>query len=86
MQYFLQFVCVYLIIISPVSSTKRVKRIVGGVTSLPPVPDDPVVFTKLYSRNARVEGFRFVFYSKKNLIFKLLLVEMKLNIKFQFSL
>ncbi|XP_037052490.1 carboxylesterase 5A [Bradysia coprophila] len=53
----LQFICVLLIIISNVS-TKRVKRIVGGVTSSPPLPDDPVVFTKLYSRSARVEGFR----------------------------
>ncbi len=63
MQHFIPFSCVLLIIISSVSSAKRVKRIVGGVTSVPPLPDDPVVFTKLYSRNARVEGFRFVFYS-----------------------
>lgn len=70
MQYLLQFVFVLLIIISTVSSAKRVKRIVGGVTSSPPLPDDPVVFAKLYSRSARVEGFRFVFYSKKNLLFK----------------
>lgn len=38
--------------------SKRVKRIVGGTQAAPPPPDDPVVFTKLYSRDARVEGFR----------------------------
>lgn len=38
--------------------SKRVKRIVGGVQAAPPPPDDPVVFTKLYSRDARIEGFR----------------------------
>lgn len=62
MQYLLHSVCVLFIIISNVSSAKRVKRIVGGVFSSQPVPDDPVVFAKLYSRNARVEGLRFVFY------------------------
>lgn len=36
----------------------RVKRIVGGVQAALPPPDDPVVFVKLYGRNARVEGFR----------------------------
>lgn len=41
-----------------VTSLRRVKRIVGGVSAAPPQPDDPVVFAKLYSRNARVEGFR----------------------------
>lgn len=41
-----------------VSVSKRVKRIVGGIQSAQPPPDDPVVFTKLYSRDARVEGFR----------------------------
>lgn len=39
---------------------KRVKRIVGGVSAAPPPPDDPVVFARLYSQHARVEGFRFV--------------------------
>ncbi|KAJ6647592.1 Esterase E4 [Pseudolycoriella hygida] len=58
MQYILQLVCVLLIISSSVSSTKRVKRIVGGVKASQPLPDDPVVFVKLYSRSARVEGFR----------------------------
>lgn len=67
MQHLLQFVYVLLIIISNVAGLKRVKRIVGGVTSSPPQPDDPVVFVKMYSRNARVEGFRFVeiIYSAK---------------------
>lgn len=37
---------------------KRVKRIVGGVRAAQPPPDDPVVFTRLYNRNARVEGYR----------------------------
>lgn len=44
---------------------RRVKRIVGGKFSAAPPPDDPVVFTNAYSRNARVEGYRywiFVFY------------------------
>lgn len=36
----------------------RVKRIVGGTQAAQPPPDDPVVFTKLYARDARVEGFR----------------------------
>lgn len=37
---------------------RRVKRIVGGVQAALPPPDDPVVFVRLYGRNARVEGFR----------------------------
>lgn len=37
---------------------KRVKRIVGGSFAAAPPPDDPVVFARLYSRNARVEGYR----------------------------
>lgn len=42
------------------NAAKRVKRIVGGVSAAPPPPDDPVVFARLYSRNARIEGFRYV--------------------------
>lgn len=38
---------------------KRVKRIVGGMEAAPPPPDDPVVFVRLFARNARVEGFRY---------------------------
>lgn len=41
------------------NEAKRVKRIVGGISAAPPPPDDPVVFARLYSRNARIEGFRF---------------------------
>lgn len=37
---------------------RRVKRIVGGIFAAAPPPDDPVVFTKLYGKDARVEGFR----------------------------
>ncbi|XP_004531574.1 carboxylesterase 1E [Ceratitis capitata] len=37
---------------------KRVKRIVGGRQSKAPPPDDPVVFTRTFNRDARVEGFR----------------------------
>ncbi|XP_014087308.2 carboxylesterase 1D [Bactrocera oleae] len=36
----------------------RVKRIVGGRLSKAPPPDDPVVFTRAFNRDARVEGFR----------------------------
>lgn len=36
----------------------RVKRIVGGKFSKAPPPDDPVVFTRAFNRDARVEGFR----------------------------
>lgn len=36
----------------------RVKRIVGGVNAAKPPLDDPVVFTRLYSKDARVEGIR----------------------------
>ncbi|XP_037961186.1 carboxylesterase 1E [Teleopsis dalmanni] len=36
----------------------RVKRIVGGKMSKAPPPDDPVVFTRTYNRDARIEGFR----------------------------
>ncbi|XP_054743601.1 carboxylesterase 1E [Anastrepha obliqua] len=36
----------------------RVKRIVGGRQSKAPPPDDPVVFTRTFNRDARVEGFR----------------------------
>lgn len=38
---------------------RRVKRIVGGSMAAAPPPDDPVVFTNLYSKNARVEGYRY---------------------------
>lgn len=38
---------------------RRVKRIVGGQLSAAPPPDDPVVFTTAYSRNSRVEGYRY---------------------------
>lgn len=37
---------------------RRVKRIVGGVQAAVPPPDDPVVFIRLYGRNARLEGCR----------------------------
>lgn len=37
---------------------RRVKRIVGGQNAANPPPDDPVVFLKMYGRNARIEGFR----------------------------
>ncbi|KAH8293279.1 hypothetical protein KR018_007153 [Drosophila ironensis] len=36
----------------------RVKRIVGGKQSKPPPVDDPVVFARLFNRDARVEGYR----------------------------
>lgn len=36
----------------------RVIAIVGGIESAKPPPDDPVVFVRLYSRDARVEGLR----------------------------
>lgn len=39
---------------------KRVKRIVGGILAASPPPDDPVVFARAYSRNARIEGFRYL--------------------------
>lgn len=35
-----------------------VHAIVGGTKSAQPPPDDPVVFIRLYSRDARVEGLR----------------------------
>ncbi|XP_055372024.1 carboxylesterase 5A [Condylostylus longicornis] len=38
--------------------TVRVKRIVGGRQAAKPPPDDPVVFSQMYDRDARVEGFR----------------------------
>lgn len=34
----------------------RVKRIVGGKEAKAPPPDDPVVFTRVFNRDARVEG------------------------------
>lgn len=37
---------------------RRVKRIVGGQFAAAPPPDDPVVFTNAYNRNARIEGYR----------------------------
>lgn len=40
------------------TETKRVKRIVGGKESKAPPPDDPVVFTRVFNRDARIEGFR----------------------------
>lgn len=53
------FLCILLLYICAIcDGAKRVKRIVGGMMAAPPPPDDPVVFAKLYSRNARVEGFR----------------------------
>ncbi|XP_017834845.1 carboxylesterase 1F [Drosophila busckii] len=36
----------------------RVKRIVGGKQAKAPPVDDPVVFARLFDRDARVEGFR----------------------------
>lgn len=45
---------IYALILSEAS---RVKRIVGGKNSKPPPPDDPVIFARLYNRDARVEGF-----------------------------
>lgn len=39
---------------------RRVKRIVGGKLAAIPPPDDPVVFSKAYNRNSRVEGYRYV--------------------------
>ncbi|XP_037710288.1 carboxylesterase 1E [Drosophila subpulchrella] len=36
----------------------RVKRIVGGKQSKAPPVDDPVIFARLFNRDARVEGFR----------------------------
>ncbi|KAH8419290.1 hypothetical protein KR222_004127, partial [Zaprionus bogoriensis] len=39
-------------------SHSRVKRIVGGKQSKAPPVDDPVVFARLFNRDARVEGFR----------------------------
>lgn len=38
--------------------SRRVKRIVGGIFAAQPPLDDPVVFTKLHSKDARVEGYR----------------------------
>ncbi|XP_068150389.1 carboxylesterase 1F [Drosophila tropicalis] len=40
------------------SEHRRVKRIVGGRTAKAPPVDDPVVFARLFNRDARVEGFR----------------------------
>ncbi|KAM8715968.1 hypothetical protein ACLKA7_002929 [Drosophila subpalustris] len=40
------------------SSHRRVKRIVGGRQSKAPPVDDPVVFARLFNRDARVEGIR----------------------------
>lgn len=37
---------------------RRVKRIVGGKLAAAPPPDDPVIFTNAYNRNARIEGYR----------------------------
>lgn len=37
---------------------RRVKRIVGGKFAAAPPPDDPVIFTNAYNRNARIEGYR----------------------------
>lgn len=39
---------------------RRVKRIVGGQLAAVPPPDDPVVFTTAYNRNARIEGYRYL--------------------------
>lgn len=39
---------------------RRVKRIVGGSLAARPPPDDPVVFARAFSRDARVEGYRSV--------------------------
>lgn len=36
----------------------RIKRIVGGIQAAAPPPDDPVIFIKLYGRDARLEGNR----------------------------
>lgn len=36
---------------------RRVKRIVGGSLAARPPPDDPVVFARAFSRDARVEGY-----------------------------
>ncbi|XP_073825562.1 carboxylesterase 1E [Musca autumnalis] len=36
----------------------RVKRVVGGHPAKAPPPDDPVVFTRIFERDARVEGYR----------------------------
>ncbi|XP_055856869.1 liver carboxylesterase 1-like [Episyrphus balteatus] len=49
--------CVLLMEIS-ITQSARVKRIVGGKEAAKPPPDDPVVFTRIYNRHARVEGFR----------------------------
>ncbi|KAI8130234.1 hypothetical protein FF38_06659 [Lucilia cuprina] len=52
-------ICVALLcLLMTLSETKRVKRIVGGHHAKAPPPDDPVVFTRIYNRDARVEGFR----------------------------
>lgn len=54
----LKYFIILVVWASSVACSKRVKRIVGGVSAAPPPPDDPVVFVKFNSRNARVEGFR----------------------------
>ncbi|XP_023304356.2 carboxylesterase 1E [Lucilia cuprina] len=52
-------ICVALLfLLMTLSEPKRVKRIVGGHHAKAPPPDDPVVFTRIYNRDARVEGFR----------------------------
>lgn len=43
---------------SSLSAHHRVKRIVGGKQSKAPPVDDPVVFARLFNRDARVEGIR----------------------------
>lgn len=48
----------FLIFINYVNGNARVKRVVGGIIAAPPPLDDPVVFVRLYSRDARVEGIR----------------------------
>lgn len=52
-------ICIIAVITLPSAHecrSHRVRRIVGGMQAASPPPDDPVVFVRLYGRNARVEG------------------------------
>ncbi|XP_018796591.1 PREDICTED: carboxylesterase 5A-like [Bactrocera latifrons] len=56
--FFIIFICCNAMHAEESVGNTRVKRIVGGRLSKAPPPDDPVVFTRAFNRDARVEGFR----------------------------
>lgn len=51
-------VTIIILLIPFIACGKRVKRIVGGKQAAAPPIDDPVVFTHVYSRDARIEGLK----------------------------